>query len=468
MITRIEIDGFKSFADFAVDIPAFVAIVGPNASGKSNLFDAMALLGRLVSSPVAEALARGRGEPVEQFRLRGDRSRVKSMRFVVELLVDKSLKDDFGTPVELEHTRLRYEITIERRRDQRGVERSFVSEEFIRPLRKQDDVAMRGVSATFAREHLDYQGSQWKILTTDVLDSDRRVFRAKSARGEKTQGRNVDVAPADQAVASVLSTVTTAVQFPILYAVRREIRSWRFLQLEPAALREPSAAGAETDHLDTSGRNLAWVLETVRRAHEVDGGAGLDALAADLARVITGFRSVAVKPNEARGQWELELHSREEGTFSARVASDGTLRLLALLTALYEPDLPGVLCLEEPENGINPSRLTAMLAVLRQLVTDPYQVDGESGELVQLIVSSHSPVLPLRMKPEELLVVDTVSLVEASVGASRVTRARRIVSDREQMTLSDDEPGWFPLPPHQRHWLSGITPDEAQQIVNAG
>ncbi|MEO3870480.1 AAA family ATPase [Nonomuraea sp. B12E4] len=42
MLTRIEIDGFRSFLDFTLDVPPFLALVGPNSSGKSNLLDALA------------------------------------------------------------------------------------------------------------------------------------------------------------------------------------------------------------------------------------------------------------------------------------------------------------------------------------------------------------------------------------------------------------------------------------------
>ncbi|GAB2809538.1 hypothetical protein GCM10022221_03640 [Actinocorallia aurea] len=44
MITNIKINGFKSFLDFELDVPPFLALVGPNASGKSNLFDALTLV----------------------------------------------------------------------------------------------------------------------------------------------------------------------------------------------------------------------------------------------------------------------------------------------------------------------------------------------------------------------------------------------------------------------------------------
>jgi AAA15 family ATPase/GTPase len=47
MLTRIEIDGFKTFEDFGLDLKPLTAIVGPNASGKSNLFDALRFLSLL-------------------------------------------------------------------------------------------------------------------------------------------------------------------------------------------------------------------------------------------------------------------------------------------------------------------------------------------------------------------------------------------------------------------------------------
>ena len=53
MITRIEIDGFKTFDRFVLDLRPFTAVVGPNASGKSNLFDAIKLC-RAWPRPISE------------------------------------------------------------------------------------------------------------------------------------------------------------------------------------------------------------------------------------------------------------------------------------------------------------------------------------------------------------------------------------------------------------------------------
>ncbi|MFC4050825.1 AAA family ATPase [Actinomadura syzygii] len=69
MITRVEIDGFKSFLDFKLDVPPFLALVGPNASGKSNLYDAIGywLDSRLYHSDAI--LADRRGRPAELFHM---------------------------------------------------------------------------------------------------------------------------------------------------------------------------------------------------------------------------------------------------------------------------------------------------------------------------------------------------------------------------------------------------------------
>jgi len=67
MITRIEIDGFKSFLDFELDVPPFLALVGPNASGKSNLFDALAFLKAAYADPQDALFEAHRGRPQELF-----------------------------------------------------------------------------------------------------------------------------------------------------------------------------------------------------------------------------------------------------------------------------------------------------------------------------------------------------------------------------------------------------------------
>jgi hypothetical protein len=87
VITRVEIDGFKSFLDFELDVPPFLALVGPNASGKSNLFDAISYDESLRVRDPAAVLGGRRGRPHEQFHRVGEGRPVEAFTLVVHWLV---------------------------------------------------------------------------------------------------------------------------------------------------------------------------------------------------------------------------------------------------------------------------------------------------------------------------------------------------------------------------------------------
>ena len=73
MLTRIEIDGFKSFVDFELDLEPFTVLSGPDNSGKSNLLEAIVMLRDLVLSPDERPLVqRERGTGVELFHRADD------------------------------------------------------------------------------------------------------------------------------------------------------------------------------------------------------------------------------------------------------------------------------------------------------------------------------------------------------------------------------------------------------------
>ena len=156
MLTRIEIDGFKSFENFGMDVGPLTVILGPNASGKSNLFDAIRLLSRLAETDLRTAVTDLRGEPHELFRMQPDGDPGKAMSFAVEVLLASEGRDQWGAPVQLKHTRVRYEVHIERRRDDRGIERfsrnmgaGGADPCLCRPLATQRQEAITRVQANF-------------------------------------------------------------------------------------------------------------------------------------------------------------------------------------------------------------------------------------------------------------------------------------------------------------------------------
>jgi predicted ATPase len=141
MITRLEIDGFKSFETFELDLQPFTAIVGPNASGKSNLFDAIKFLARLSQTDVRSAMNELRGEPEELFRVTPSKI-VDDIRFAVEVLLEPKGKDAFGTAYEITSSRIRYEVAVQLRRSREGrILGIFVTDEKCAPILKRDDRA---------------------------------------------------------------------------------------------------------------------------------------------------------------------------------------------------------------------------------------------------------------------------------------------------------------------------------------
>lgn len=312
------------------------------------------------------------------------------------------------------------------------------------PVALRDSLAVYSRARTVPLETREHQGKPTFVLKTG------------------SQGRP-RLLPASEATATVLSSLSTAGEYPLLYALKRELGSWRLLQLDPAALRAPSSYD-DPDALATNGAGLANALQRIAdetaTADRPDGV--LSDVIADLAAVIPGVRDLRVVDDDVRRQRHLEVTMRGEASYSARVASDGTLRALALLTALYDPRDTGLICFEEPENGMYPARLVDFLTHLRRRVADPAREEllDPRGPLRQLLVSSHSPAVlqalgPLRRRAkvrDDVVFVDTVTRVDPAAPRSRTSRVRWLRPESVPGTavadLGDAEPD-EEVPAHQ-------------------
>ena len=429
MLTRIEIDGFKSFEKFGMDVGPLTVILGPNASGKSNLFDAIRLLSRLADTDLRTAVTDLRGEPHELFRRHPDGALGETMSFAVEVLLAPEVRDQWGATVKLKHTRVRYEVHIERRRDTRGIERLVTTREEAAPILASADrwrPSGRRPSPEFKRTFMRYSRRTPWLSTVDSQGSTRFEIRQDLRAGRQR--------PADAAEATVLSSITSA-EFPHLYALREELRSWRFLQLDPTALRQPSPA-IGPEELAADGKNLARVLariEAETRTERRSSGALAD-ITADLTDLIPGVVGLRVVEDQRSQEYRVDLSMRDRQPFSSRVVSDGTLRVLALLTLMHDPRHRGLVCFEEPENGVHPFRLKSLIARLRDLVTDPASAEVDRDDpLAQLLVNSHSPVLLAALEDYEMNFSDVKSSIDPSTkSVSRKTSILPIKKPKTQ------------------------------------
>jgi predicted ATPase len=120
-------------------------------------------------------------------------------------------------------------------------------------------------------------------------------------------------------------------------------------------------------------------------------------------RLIGDAWELTVERDDKREELTLYVTDRNGTRHSTRALSDGTLRFLAL-AAIEEEQQPGVLCIEEPENGIHPGRIESLLKLLHAIAVDTRYPIEEGNPLRQVIISTHSPSVVMRV-PADCLVV---------------------------------------------------------------
>ena len=86
--------------------------------------------------------------------------------------------------------------------------------------------------------------------------------------------------------------------------------------------------------------------------------------------------------------------------------SDGTLRFLALAVIELDPNAQGLLGLEEPENGIHPERISAILRLLKDIAVDVNEPVGKDNPLRQVVINTHSPVVVQQIEDSDLLAAE--------------------------------------------------------------
>ncbi len=385
MITYIKINGFKSFYNFEMEFTPFTVIAGANASGKSNLFDALTLLSRLAETDnLKRAFTDQRGEFIELFTQYGNEYSANEIEFVVEMLVDKNIKDAWGNVGKLKYTRLRYELSIARIENDFGIQNITVTKESLTKLNHKED---KWVTKLLPKKTLEYwrpkvvAGKRGISYIETVTENDVTFIQVPQ---DGTQG-NKRRFPLGNATRTVLSSFDT-VDFPHVLAAKEEMRSWKFLQLNPDDLRQATNKNNGEDVISLSGKNLAAALFRIKQKDSY----ALIEISRKLNTFLPNFIELDVIDDNENKQYLIKLRDRDRKEYSSRVLSEGTLRILALCILEYDEKHTGLLCFEEPENGIHPFRIQAMAELLKDLSVNFNDTDVP---LRQVIVNTHSPVL---------------------------------------------------------------------------
>lgn len=343
-LKSLRLDGLLSFAPGSepVALTPLNVLIGPNASGKSNLLEAIELLH---ATPTAFAAAIRDGGGAREWLWKGSDANGTAS---IEALIHATQP----TPD------LRYRLTFAA-----SGQRTEVTDEAIEEIEKR--------RATLADVFFYYRFQQGRPAI-----SVREV--SEGSAGERRTQRRLErqsLVPDE----SVLSQRKDPDLYPELtwvgqqFARIQTFREWSFGRY--AALRQPQPADLPVDALLPDSRNLGLILNQLEHS---DAGPEFNRL---LTRFLPRYQRLSTLIQGNTVQFYLHEQGLKAPVPATRL-SDGTIRFLAMLALLLSPAPPPLICMEEPELGLHPDAL----AVLANLLV-------AASSLTQLIVTTHSDAL---------------------------------------------------------------------------
>lgn len=357
MIVELSMEDWKSYERSTLYIDRLSVLVGTNAGGKSNALDALSLLNRLATSGMITPALQGDGAlPAIRGGLEWA-AKQPGNKFNLGVVCKFDDVTDYEYGIECKVTDNRCEI--------------FAEHLTRKKYRLAKDGARKSVIGTIKLFRTDGCSDDSPTIIARLYNerqgTPRQLSRASSILfqlfGQKLRQEIQD------GVSSVIST----------------LRDIFILDPIPSHMRGYSPLA---EKLEPDARNIAGVLAALPSDKQKEVQSALTRYASHLperdirrvyAETVGKFRSDAMLYCE-----ENWLHDRQPHLIDARGMSDGTLRFLAILTALLTRPAGSLLVVEEVDNGLHPSRSKLLLQMLTTL---------GSNRSVDVLVTTHNPAL---------------------------------------------------------------------------
>lgn len=364
-LTELSCWGFRSYPDRdmvrALTMTPLSVLIGPNSSGKSNLLDMLLLISEAADQKLSDGVRRRNG-----------------MR---SILWQNGAKE-FG-----------WELVL-------AAEGAFAAEEG--PLHYRVVVRPRGESPSIALEEVAVEAkSGTRVLLSAMNGAVRLRAEGKPQLGPET--------PLTSDSELAISQIRDPQNYPTLSRLRDYLASWaiyrEFLTDEQSKMRQPQVASADTQ-LQPHGENLIAVLHQINnRTQYRPYNTGIREL---LRLAFEDFEELYF-PAEPGASGKIGLAWKDRslsGDLDVSQLSDGMLRFLALSTLLAAPDLPPLVCVDEPEIGLHPALLHLVAGMAEK-----------ASARTQVILTTHSTQLINSLSRPEY-----VTVVERDKGATTLRR----------------------------------------------
>lgn len=342
-IESLRVENYRALRKVELDtLTPMTVLLGPNGSGKSTVFDVFNFLSECFQFGLRHAWdRRGRGK---ELKTRGATGPV---------VFDLKYREQRDMPV------ITYHLAIDE-----GVKGPEVVEEWLQWRRGRHGRPFR---------FLEFARGEGSAVSGEMPDEDdtRAPQRLRSPD---------------------LIAVSTLGQFsdhPRVAALREFITDWYVSYLSIDQTRSQPEVGPQ-ERLSKGGENLPNVIQYLKEQH----AERLEQIFAVLRRRIPRLERVEADPMPD-GRLLLQIKDAPfEQPILSKFASDGTMKMLAYLTVLYDPEPPRFIGIEEPENFLHPKLLPELAEECRT-----------AAERSQLLITSHSPFLLNAMRPEEVRVL---------------------------------------------------------------
>lgn len=382
MIRRIQALNYRCLRYVDLSLDRFHVLIGPNASGKSTLFDAIAFAGDLVRDGLEKAI-RDRTTNFQDL-VWGRPEREMGFELAIEWEVPEEIRKLL--PHEKSFRVFRYEVAIRgndsgvRIESERGLLMPLI-EQLTNPQRSlfpDPPIPPRTILVGGGRPGIR------TVLSKSEEGTDSYYVETESQAG-KGWVTTIAFGPRRSTLGNLPESPT---KFPMATFVKRTLGTGvKPVFLDSHAMRRACPPEYGSNGFADDGSNLPWVLKRLRKRHPTHYHEWLGHVRTILAD-LTSIR-VFERPEDRHANLVLQYVTGVE--IPSWTASDGTMRLLALTLLAYLPENRFIYLLEEPENGVHPLALDG----IRDSLSSAYDA--------QVLVTTHSPAFLALVEPSEVL-----------------------------------------------------------------
>ncbi len=382
MIRLIEALNFRCLRYIYRPLRAFQILVGPNASGKTTFLDVVAFLGRLVSQGL-EAAVEERTQDIRDlfWNRQGDR-----FELAIEVLIPEPQRQKLDEPFDA----VRYEVRIGV--DEAGEPAILEERAWLKPPEPESPNPEQPKQRMFFPQEVHppqtiltckRRPGQRRIVSKAQGGNDNYYVELRSPKGGKGWFPSIRLGPRRSALANLPEDEA---KFPVATWLKSLlVAGVQVLMLNSLLLRKPSPPG-QVRGFKPDGSNLPWVAAELAKDHK-----RFRDWLRHLRTALPDLETIRTVQREEDKHCYLVICYKRGLEVPSWMASDGTLRLLALTIPAYLASFRGVYLIEEPENGIHPRALETLF----QSLSSVYDA--------QILVATHSPVILSLASPEQVL-----------------------------------------------------------------